>query len=204
LVERIEQLFREHGDTHKGLGYPKPDGFEDRYRVFLDVARFDPRPLDRFSVLDIGCATGCVLDELEAQGRKDVGYRGVDLSPAMVQAAQAKHPGAEFILGDPFDLPQVWDDPPDYVIMGGIFTWRPGISREEMSRYMLDLLRLAFTHCCRGVCFNVMSHHVDWRRDDLFHVPFDEMAALVREHLSRNYIFRADYGLFEYTTYVYK
>ena len=27
-----------------------------------------------------------------------------------------------------------------------------------------------------GIAFNVMTKHVDWERDDLFHLPFDQLA----------------------------
>ena len=56
----------------------------------------------------------------------------------------------------------------------------------------------------RGIAFNVMSKHVDWERDDLFHLPFDVLAAFLRAEISRHYQFRADYGLYEYTAYVYR
>jgi hypothetical protein len=55
----------------------------------------------------------------------------------------------------------------------------------------------------KGMAFNVMSAQVDWKRDDLFHVPFDTMASLVKARLSRHFHFRQDYGLYEFTTYVY-
>ena len=42
LIRFVEGLFEQHGDTHSGLGYPKPDHFEDRYKVYLDVMRFGP------------------------------------------------------------------------------------------------------------------------------------------------------------------
>ena len=56
----------------------------------------------------------------------------------------------------------------------------------------------------KGVAFNVMSKHVDWERDDLFHLPFDEMAGFVTRNLTRNFVIRNDYGLFEYTVYLYR
>lgn len=204
LVEGVEALFAEHGDTHVGLGYPKADGFHDRYRTFLDVTRFGPDAGKGGTLLDVGCATGCVLDEIKASGRSDIQYRGVDLSPVMIDKAREKHPEADFILGDPFELTNIWSDEPDYVLLCGLFTWRRDMSNAEMTAYMAKFLRIAFDSCKRGVAFNVMSHHVDWQRDDLFHVPFDVMAAHLKAELSRNYIFRADYGLFEYTTYLYK
>jgi len=204
LVKLVEGFFEIHGDSHQGLGYPKPDGFHDRYRVFLDVIRFGPAIEGKCTILDIGCGTGCLLDEIKASGRKDIDYRGVDLSPALLEAAQRKHREADFICGDPFDLEEIWSAGPDYVVFGGIFTCRLQMSEEEMTDYMIRFLRLAFAHCHRGLVFNVMSHHVDWQREDLFHVPFDRMAEILKANLSRNYIFRADYGLYEYAVYVYK
>jgi len=73
-----------------------------------------------------------------------------------------------------------------------------------MTDYMLRMLRLAFSRCRVGIAFDVNSKHVDWERDDLFHVGFDRMAGMVRQHLGRNYVFRSDYGRYEYTTYVYR
>src|SRR4029434_9529106 len=127
-------------------------------------------------VLDVGCASGCVLDKIKASGRTNISYRGVDLSPLMIKTAREKHPEADFVLGDPFDLKKIWEDQPDYVILGGLFQCRLQMSQEEMTDYMVRMLRLAFTHCRRGMVFNVMSVHVDWQREDLFHVPFDRMA----------------------------
>jgi hypothetical protein len=49
-----------------------------------------------------------------------------------------------------------------------------------------------------------MSKQVEWERDDLFHLPFDVMASFLAERLSRRFVIRHDYGLYEYTTYVYR
>jgi hypothetical protein len=70
--------------------------------------------------------------------------------------------------------------------------------------YTKTLLPALFKKCKYGLAFNVMSEHVDWKRDDLFHVPYDLLADFLQKNLSRNYIFRNDYGLYEFTTYVYR
>jgi hypothetical protein len=49
-----------------------------------------------------------------------------------------------------------------------------------------------------------MSKHVDWEREDLFHLPFDRLTSFLTNRLSRHFVIRHDYGLYEYTTYVYK
>ena len=204
LVRMVEDLFAQHGDTHRGFGYPKLEGFDARYRVYLDVTRFGPAAGLPCTMLDIGCGTGRLLDEIKASGRTKIDYTGIDLSAKLINGARAKHPEAEFVMGDPFDVETIWAANPDYVVFGGIFTCKLQMTQEQMTDYMVRLLRLAFNHCQCGLAFNVMSYHVDWQREDLFHVPFDQMAQILRANFSRNYIFRADYGLFEYTVYLYK
>ena len=56
----------------------------------------------------------------------------------------------------------------------------------------------------KGIAFNVMSKIVDWERDDLFHVSFDDLAWFLKQNISRDFIIRSDYKLYEYTVYVYK
>jgi hypothetical protein len=70
--------------------------------------------------------------------------------------------------------------------------------------YFRRLAARVFQHAQIGMAFNVMSKHVDWERDDLFHLPFDLLAGFLQKELTRNYVFRNDYGLYEYTTYVYR
>jgi hypothetical protein len=49
-----------------------------------------------------------------------------------------------------------------------------------------------------------MSTHVDWERDDLFHLPIDKLTAFLVKEASRDFIIRHDYKLYEYTAYVYR
>ena len=64
-----------------------------------------------------------------------------------------------------------------------------------------------YRECSRlldGACFNVMSQHVDWQPRRLVSLLFDLLAAYLKANLSRHFAFRADYGLYEYTAYVYR
>jgi hypothetical protein len=72
-----------------------------------------------------------------------------------------------------------------------------------MNFFQTTLVKL-WDKCNVGLAFNLMSKHVDWERDDLFHVSLDELGWFLKENLSRDFIVRNDYKLYEYTTYVYK
>ena len=103
------------------------------------------------------------------------------------------------IIDDDIGLPTF-----DYVVMNGVFTAKCDLSFEDMLDYFQRLVRRVFANARKGLAFNVMSKQVDWERDDLFHVPFDLLASFLTREVSRHFVFRHDYGLYEYTTYVYR
>jgi hypothetical protein len=103
------------------------------------------------------------------------------------------------VLSDRVELPEF-----DYVVMNGVFTEKIALAHEAMWNYVRQILRRIWPHARRGLAFNVMSNHVDWERADLFHLSCDVLLAFLKAELSRHCLIRHDYGLFEYTTYVYR
>jgi hypothetical protein len=73
-----------------------------------------------------------------------------------------------------------------------------------MMDFTCRMLERAFLGAKQGIAFNLMSKLVEWERDDLFHVPYDEISRFTTARLSRHHVIRADYGLYEYTMYIYK
>jgi dTDP-4-amino-4,6-dideoxygalactose transaminase len=87
----------------------------------------------------------------------------------------------------------------DYLVANGLFTVRHSMSNEDMRGFLEATVRAAWGRVRRGLAFNVMSRHVDWQRDDLFHASMDDMAALLHSLAGRRVRIRADYGLYEFT-----
>lgn len=199
LVAHYEKCLALHGDTPRGVDWPDAESARIRYRVMTELMRADRAP----SLLDFGCGAGHFLDYLRQTGRNDVAYRGLDLSERFVDLCRRKYPGVTFDLVDALAdcdaVPEV-----DYIVLNGVFTERQSLSYDEMLEAMKSLLNAVFSRARKGIAFNLMSKYVDWERDDLFHVPYNDIIAFVVERLSRRHVIRADYGLFEYTVYVYK
>jgi len=201
IIEHYEACLARHGDSHLGVDWPNAADAETRYRVMLDVIRQpDDGPIE---LMDFGCGAGHLHEYLRRHDRNEIRYLGVDASPRFVELSRRKFPNTIFyctdVLAGDSELPEV-----DYVVMNGVLTEKRGLTFDEMRDYMFRLLPRVFLHTRIGLAFNVMSHHVDWQRDDLFHVPYDLLAAFLKANLSRHFAFRADYGLYEYTTYVYR
>lgn len=201
IVRHYEACLRQHGDTHLGVDWPNAKDTYLRYQVMLDVIReTKDTPV---SLLDFGCGTSHLYEYMQRGTYLQVEYIGLDISPEYVKVAQAKYPHLVYhcldILTDSELMPEV-----DYVVMNGVFTEKRGLSFEEMWAYLQQMLINVFPHIRRGMAFNVMSKHVDWERNELFHLPMDVLAAFLKEKLSRHWVFRQEYGLYEYTAYVYK
>jgi SAM-dependent methyltransferase len=202
IIRHYEVCFEKHGPTHRGADWPNAEDLAIRFEVMLGVVRdVGPKPA---SLLDLGCGPALLLDFLRDTNRlEQFNYQGIDLSPAMITAANTRWPGHHFecrdILSDPMPTEAF-----DYVIMNGVLTEKVGLTQEVMSQYAQRIIASAYDMARVGIAFNVMSAHVDWQRDDLFHWPFDEMAAFLKKRCSRHFMIRADYGLYEYTVYVYR
>lgn len=203
ISRACELELEKHGDNFRGAGYTRSEKeAEDQYTFMLNVCR-EPASTPA-SVLDIGCGLAHMLDHINNHDRyRNISYTGLDISEKYIEAARKRHPDANLFVANVFDSDEdlgIFD----YVIMNGIFNYRGDISFADMMAYWERMTSIAFRHCSRGIAFNVMSKIVDWERDDLFHLPFDDMAQFVSKHLSRYFVINHDYPRFEYTTYVYK
>jgi SAM-dependent methyltransferase len=200
IVEHYESCLRAHGDSHRGVDWPNADDARTRYRLMLEVVR--PSVAAPARLLDLGCGASHLYEYLCETRREDIDYTGIDVSPEFIQLCRKKFPDRPFFCLDVLD-PSTAVPTFDYVVMNGVFTEKRSLSFDEMWRYVQSMLGRAFQLATTGMAFNLMSKHVDWERDDLFHVPFDTLAEFLTRSVSRHFVIRNDYGLYEYTAYVY-
>jgi len=201
LIKFCEEMLEKHGDNYLGVGWTKDPRYAAlRYQIMLEVIRPAGAPIE---LLDFGCGASHLYEYIISRGIPNIKYSGLDLSPKMLELSRRKHPEVTYyhldLLDGEADLPSF-----DYVIMNGIFTYKGPLSYQSMLDYWQRLLVRVFDFVRVGLAFNVMSKYVDWERADLFHLPLDVMAELVTKRLSCHFVLRHDYGLWEYTVYVYR
>lgn len=202
IVAHYEDCLARHGDTHLGVDWPNREDALRRYQVMLDLVRPVPDGA-RVRLLDFGCGASHLYEYMLAHEVRGIDYAGLDLSEKFVDLSRAKFPGNAYhcldALAADASLPEF-----DYAVMNGVFTEKRALSHAEMLAYFKRLVGKVFEAARLGLAFNVMSKQVDWERDDLFHLPLDTLADFATRELSRNFVIRSDYGLYEYTTYIYK
>jgi SAM-dependent methyltransferase len=200
IVAHYEACLDKHGDTHLGVDWPLKEDALKRYQVMLDLVRESDGSV---SLLDFGCGAAHLYEYIIEKGLTKINYSGLDISEKFIRLCREKHPNMTFycadILTKEASVPKA-----DYIIMNGVFTEKRSMSHDEMCLYFQTMLKKIFSLAQKGIAFNVMSKQVDWERDDLFHLSLDDMAMLLTQHLSRNFVIRNDYGLYEYTVYLYR
>jgi dTDP-4-amino-4,6-dideoxygalactose transaminase len=184
ILAHSNQALLQHGDTPQGAHWPNEADRRKRFDVMLDVIA--DQSAEPVVLCDLGCGTGELLAHIRERGITNITYIGVDRSGIALSHARKKFPGVSFFeidVNDPnADLNPIACD---YLVSNGLF-------------------KRVWPQVRRGIAFNVMSKVVDWERDDLFHVPMDDIARMLHALAGRRIRFRADYGLYEYTAYAYK
>ena len=200
-VHYCESMLERHGDNYLGVGWTKDARFAAlRYQVMLGVLRPSDAPVQ---LLDFGCGLSHLYEYIRSRNIPNIAYCGLDLSAKMLDQSRRKYPDVTYyqqdILDDRVALPKF-----DYVIANGIFTYKGSLPQDRMIGYWQALVERLFGMARVGLAFNATSKYVDWERDDLFHLPLETMASFVARRLSRHFTIRHDYGLYEYTVYVYR
>lgn len=201
IKAHYEGCLEKYGDSYLGVDWPNEADAQRRYGVMLDVVQLDAaQPVH---LLDFGCGVSHLYEYIQKCNLQHIQYSGLDISEKFIALSRKKFPTIDYycldILKDAALLPVF-----DYMVMNGVFTEKRDLSYDEMFDFLRAVLCAAFAKVRVGLAFNVMSKQVDWERDDLFHVQFDPLARFLVQELSRHFVFRHNYRLYEYSVYVYK
>ena len=201
IVRHYESCLKEHGDNHLGVGWSSEKDNKKRFEVMLAVMAEDTSK--KIQLLDFGCGTAGLYEHIKAKKMTSVAYSGLDISKNFTDIAKKKYPDLKFyncdVLCDGQKLPLF-----DYDVMNGVFTQKRDLTFEEMFQYFKQTVGNIFSKTKKAMAFNVMSKQVDWENEGNFYLSFDQLAGFLNKNISKNFVFRHDYGLYEYTTYIYK
>lgn len=203
LAEIFGRALEKNGVTPQGVLWPRSADLARRFEVLLGPLNLPGRdPAQPAALLDLGCGPGFLLDWLAENGWQDrIAYTGTDITDITMRHAAARWPAHKFLRRDVRDAPfpaQSFD----YALICGIFTARFHIPHAEFRAMAQETLRAVWPSVREGLAFNVMSKHVDWEREDLFHWPLDEIMGFCKAELSRHVSFRLDYGLWETAVFI--
>lgn len=203
LSSPIEQSVQARGPTPQAVWLDRDNPLEKGVRrcdaIFRMIEAFPD-----CTILDLGCGLGLALGYLEERYGSMLGrYCGIDVSQFLIEHARKLWPGHSFVVQDIVADP-LRERSFDVVAINGVLTAKWALAQSEMESFAKRLLAEAWRSTAIALSFNVMSPHVDWRRDHLFHWPIDAAVNFCVAALSRHVNVITDYGLYEYTVQVFR
>jgi len=203
ILRHYDRCLAEYGDTARGADWPNEADRIRRFDVMLDVIRNSNA--GELVLCDLGCGTGELLAHIQRHNLRYISYIGVDRSRLALSYARSKFPKQMFLeidIHDPaVDLSVLSCD---YRVANGLFTEKVTLTDEQMWEFVRAGISRVWPYVRKGLAFNVMSKIVDYQRENLFHLGMDDAARFLHELAGRRVQFRADYGLYEYTAYIWK
>ena len=208
IIQHYEMCLDKYGDTAKGVDWTKEEQVEIRYKIMIELINYREKSfnndINTQKVLDYGCGLSHLYEYIMKKNLTYIEYSGLEISEKFFEKSKRKFPNNKYIKGDILENNNILNDTYDYIIMNGVFTEKRELPYKDMFIYFEQMIEKVYSYCNKGMAFNVMSKQVDWEIDYLFHVPMDDMANFLTKKISRNFIIRNDYGLYEYTVYLYK
>jgi SAM-dependent methyltransferase len=202
IIRQIDKYYSakicEFGQSPLGVDWNGADSQLLRFQQLLRVMEGD----SDFSVADVGCGYGALLDVLPQRFEK-FRYTGIDISAAMIRAATERygHLGNVDFLNAKIPSGIV-----DYCVASGIFNVKSDCSNEKWLDYIYDELRAINGVSLRGFSFNCLTSYseVEKKRDYLYYADPCVIFEWCKRNCSRQVALLHDYGLFEFTILVRK
>jgi SAM-dependent methyltransferase len=187
----------EFGATPAGVDWNGRESQELRFAQLLRIA-----PAEPFTVNDIGCGYGSLVDYLE-RGATRYRYAGIDLSSAMVEEARRLHAGLAHCR---FAVASEPPEPAEFCVASGIFNVKLDTPDARWLEYILETLRMMDRMSTRGFAFNCLTRYSDAERmrPNLFYADPCFLFDHCKRAFSRQVALLHDYGLYEFTVLVRK
>jgi SAM-dependent methyltransferase len=192
IVNRYRERLEAHGAGPQALATGNAERRAIRFGVLADLG-----DLKGCTILDIGCGLADFYAYLREQG-VNVHYTGYDITPEFVAESARRYPEATFEVRDvqTDGIPREFD----YVVSSQTFNNR--LAHDDNRLVMQEVLRLAYRAALRGVAFDMITDHVDFREDRLFYYSPEEMFRFAKS-LTKRVQLRHDYPLYEFALYLY-
>ena len=189
----------EYGETPQGVDW---NGKESQLVRFEQICKIIVNPIIPFSVNDLGCGYGALLNFLQER-YPYLTYYGIDVLDAMIHAAQSRHMAYANIR---FINAAEPDTIADYSMASGIFNVRLERTDAEWHDYLRTTLDSLDQTSRLGFSFNCLTSYSDEdkRRDYLYYADPCQLFDLCKRRYSRQVALLHDYGLYEFTILVRK
>jgi 2-polyprenyl-3-methyl-5-hydroxy-6-metoxy-1,4-benzoquinol methylase len=157
VIAAYQRSWVTHGDSALGFHWGRESDTGNRYHQLLKIVH---RP--QASILDFGCGSGDLLEEVFHCGLSVGRYVGVDLNEQALAAGRIKYPEAQFQTA----LPQ---EVVDYTFVSGTFNLCLDFDVVEWEAWVRSKTLELWGMTRLGMAMNFITYRPDWRRKYLWY-----------------------------------
>ena len=181
-----------HRATPQGVGW---NSHNSQIVRFDQILRVVGRDSPAFSLNDIGCGYGALLDYI-ADWPQMIEYRGYDLSEAAVVTARQRHQENDHRRTQSFG-PFSDIRPATYSVASGIFGLKLEESESVWIEYIIDTLKVLDRYSSSGFSFNMLTSFsdIEKRENILYYADPCFIFYICKKNFSRNVALLHDYDI---------
>lgn len=191
-VKRYQRRLKEHGAGIQAMA----SGVSSRQRIRFEVLQ-GIGISHGSSVLDLGCGLGDFQAWLLSEGI-EVDYTGYDLVPQFVEQASARYPEASFEVRDIHS--EGVGRRFDYLVASQVFNHT--LEHEDNLEFAKRTIERCFSACEKGLAFDFLTSHVDYREDHLYYYDPGELLNWSKT-LTKRVRLVHDHPLYEFALFLY-
>lgn len=202
LVKHYQSLLAQHGDSSESLQHFDKTSQSKRFEVLTSHISET-----NYTLLDIGCGLGHILEYLDEGHRGPTAYLGIDIVPEFIELANKKYASRKGVQFSQINIQtDVMNTSYDHVVICGIFN---NILTDNWT-FIFETLDKAFKLTNTSLSFNLLSTYVDFQAPNLFYADPLRVFDFCKKNLSRKIDIQNAYLLkegsipYEYTMKVYR
>jgi hypothetical protein len=195
-------LFEKYGNTPRGVSSESLAHKNARYREILSCLDVQ----ENFSLHDVGFGLGAFNDFLVVSlPGNNFEYSGSEVTSSYIDAVRKRIPGKLFFLRNLADgqASDYVDEQYDFVTLSGVFHQIQDTNILDWENYMKAILSNSFSLTKKIMVFNLVSPFVAWRNPGVYYADITKILEFIQGSLSRFFLVRHNYALFEFTVAVY-
>lgn len=198
-IEIYRKLFRDNKGTPMAVS---SESIAHKILRFKQIAGvFDQD--DNFTIHDVGMGIADFNKFLQNEFiNKNIIYSGSEILEEYVQESKLRFPQNKFYLRDLAE--ESYSEKYDYLIMSGLFHQRRDSKIKDWEKFSQVIIKNAFDMCNKGIAFNFISPFVDYYQTQVYYCNLPKLINFINDELSRFFVIKHNYALYEFTLYVYK
>ena len=192
VIDYFTDLITSYGDNIRSLDWGTEQGQKLRFSILNDIG-INPKS----SILDVGCGRGDFYGFLMEGGFSGL-YKGIDITPRMVEIAKNRYGEELFSERDLIEFP-LPDESFDFVLASGIFY----LKLSDNMLFLEKMVEALFKISREGLAFNCLSDTARKKSGREFYYDSLEVVRYC-DKLTPNVILRDDYKENDFTIYMKK